>query len=362
MTSTAIGIPPKRTFQTKLEKQAYNATGVLFAINPRTGNNTRLCTVWNVAKIADGYEVATASHCATVDLQYPQGDLKFSVSYDDPQEGVVPTDTVPARLIAFGDQVNGEDVSLFDVQTTEKRPVLKLGDSGKIKVGESIINASVPFEGIDKGIYKGTIAGNSVVNEDPEVNGVIHAVIQGAGPGSSGSAVLSEKQKAVVGVLVMGSLEQSVVLCVPVNVLKNFISEHPEKTTPRIVPSDNPQAAQKSDQEEDLTPQLFSIQRNRGHSSSPRQDPSRENPRGEHQPVARTHQGPREHRRIDSRRSVRVINGHRQICFSGSWFYVAVWPDWVFLDDVYVIEGPDGVWFFYDYAYPNRFVQVVVIE
>jgi hypothetical protein len=57
-----------------------------------------------------------------------------------------------------------------------------------------------------------------------------------------------------------------------------------------------------------------------------------------------------------------VIEGRSCFGWYGSWFYADVFPEWFWTDDIYMVEGPGGVWFVYDYGYPNRFVQVVVVE
>jgi Trypsin-like peptidase domain len=352
-------------FSSKLARQAYDATGTLYAISPKDGKVHRLCTIWNVKKIADGYEAVSASHCATVADEYPKGDLTFSVSYDDPQTNddghIIPVDRVPARLIAFGNDNAADDVSLWDIETKEKLPVLPLGESNDLAIGEKVLNASIPFEGIDKSVYTGYISQTALKSTVPILDGKIHTEIAGTGPGSSGSAILSVKQKAVVGILVLGAQDEVTTLCVPVDVLKEFMDKHPEATTPRVMPDPAKTIPPPASEENGYSGRgrwFLAEQHGRsGHGGNKSGDHgARSGERG----GPRNHQGPEHHARL-GRHDVRVIGGERQIFWGGFWFGCGLWPEWVFLDEIYFVEGPDGVWVVYDYTNPTLFVQVTVI-
>ena len=107
--------------------------------------------------------------------------------------------------------------------------MLKLGNSEDIKNGDKVLNCSVPFGGPIKGIYDGIISATVLrLPDTPAFAGIGGTIVfQSAGPapGSSGSAVLSVKQGAVIGVLVRDG--EIGVLADPVNLLKAFIASHP---------------------------------------------------------------------------------------------------------------------------------------
>jgi hypothetical protein len=235
----------ERKFKTLLEKKAYEATGILYAVNPKTGKTQALCTIWNYAKVDDGYEAVTASHCASNEGEYPNGDLRFFVEYDDIVFKSEPQSLVPANLIAFSNYHSLTDVALFDVKTKEKLPVLNLADSDETQVGEDVLNVSSPNENFDKSIYFGYVTQNIVVSSDVNIDGMTHVVIPGVGPGSSGSAVLSADRKSVIGLVSLG--EDVNAFLVPSNNIKQFIVEHPEKGAPRVVPSDHPVKVEQDD-------------------------------------------------------------------------------------------------------------------
>jgi len=343
---------------TKLEEKAYQATGVLFVQHPDTGEWARLCTIWNVAKVKDGYEAVSADHCATVEGEFPNADLNFAVSYSD-VTGKLPTDLVPAKVIAHGDWQTINDIALWDVQTKEKLPVLKLGDSDELVNGEPLINVSIPYGGIDKSLYEGHVGQTRVNSPDPDMDGKIHAMLYGTGPGSSGSAVLSTKQNAVIGTLVQGADNEGVLL-VPVNFIKAFMAAHPEATTPRVVPKPVvvvPNASQEGTQ---FDTDLYMVQHGSkgGHAPSHGSGGKGDHGKGDHRPDPRS-MGPAQHAHIQGNR---YVDGRRQVYFGGFWFGCEVWPAWVFTDEIYFVMGPDGVWFGYDYANPNLFVQVYFVE
>ena len=231
-TSTMGASGPK--FDKKLEKQMYAATGRLYLENPEQPGEWRdICTIWNVAKTADGYEAVTASHCITLADRYTAEEsaktLHFKATYNEPIDGLTPPELNDIRIIAVGSDNTLEDFALIDVKTNQKLPVLKLGNSDDIKNGDKVLNCSVPFGGPIKGIYDGIISATVLrLPDTPEFAGIGGTIVfQSAGPapGSSGSAVLSVKQGAVIGVLVRdGAIG---VLADPVNLLKAFIASHP---------------------------------------------------------------------------------------------------------------------------------------
>jgi hypothetical protein len=65
------------------------------------------------------------------------------------------------------------------------------------------------------------------------------------------------------------------------------------------------------------------------------------------------------HHRIE-RREYR--NGRDVILFEGYWFGCDFWPEWVFTESVYFVEGPNGVFFVYQYGNPAFMLQVHLVE
>lgn len=66
------------------------------------------------------------------------------------------------------------------------------------------------------------------------------------------------------------------------------------------------------------------------------------------------------HHQIDRSRDIRVIHGHQQVYFGGFWFVCDYFPEWVFIDDIYVVQLGEN-YYIYDYRNPSDFVEVQII-
>jgi hypothetical protein len=65
------------------------------------------------------------------------------------------------------------------------------------------------------------------------------------------------------------------------------------------------------------------------------------------------------HHRVEERR---YRDGHWNVRFEGYWFECSVWPAWALYEDVYFVEGPNGVFFVYEYNNPAMFLQVYLVD
>ena len=72
----------------------------------------------------------------------------------------------------------------------------------------------------------------------------------------------------------------------------------------------------------------------------------------------RDHFGREGHRRLE-RNEIRFRHGRREIFFGGLWFGCDVYPDWVFVDDVY-IEQVGELYYVHSYSHPALLFQVNV--
>ena len=375
--SSASKTQPK--FESKTIEQMYNATGILYAINPMDNEYHRVCTIWNYEKSSDGYIAISASHCATIGDMYPQSGLTFGVSYAEPTNPPDVSTIVPAKLLEFGDMTKADDIAVWDIQTKDVRPILPLGDSKNIKMGEELLNVSIPFDGIAKGCYRGTVTNPKVQYNDPEIKGMVFVDMFGTGPGSSGSAVVSERTHKVVGILTMG--ENSVgELLVPVSVIRAFLSGKftmhepgPAITAP---PQDNDDDAARIGRP---TPMQVStsvhVSPPPSHPRPPVVRPPAQQPKPS--PKPKTHGksqdhkapkrdprtfGPNDHRYIGDR-DVRIVEGGRVEIFWGGWWfwYPQPWPAWCFEDEIYFIEIGPNIFEVIDFSNPTAMIQVTII-
>ena len=100
-----------------------------------------------------------------------------------------------------------------------------MGDSSVIQSGDRIINIAAPY-GLGKQYFEGYISKVHLDRPPIDTGDVqwtdIMLVEIGSGPGSSGSAIVSDDQHAIIGFLVGGTSSTIGAICVPVNRFKIF--------------------------------------------------------------------------------------------------------------------------------------------
>jgi hypothetical protein len=183
----AGSVQPPKGFAGKL----WSSTLALYASR---GPKTQFeCTAEPIAKIKGGYRLLTAGHC----VQLLPADLKFSVAEEI---GGPRTPVTLVKAVLDGTM----DFALFDLQTDKVYTLFVLGDESELRVGDTTINpnfaigaakqlslgrvSSMPVP-LSPTCYSDECAGDFIVQQD-------------AGPGASGSAVLSVKTHKVIGLLV----------------------------------------------------------------------------------------------------------------------------------------------------------------
>lgn len=185
-----------------------------------------LCTAEPIAKIDGGYRLLTAGHC----VQDTPADLQFSVA-EEIGGARAPITLVKAFLSA------DLDFALFDLKTTKNYKVFALGDEKDLSIGDETINPNFA-DGLGKQLSFGTVSSMLLAtSEDCPADGCNgnFMVQEYAGPGASGSAVLSAKTHKVVGILVF-ELEQGQVgfAVEPISLFAKFLAglnqPHPADT------------------------------------------------------------------------------------------------------------------------------------
>lgn len=112
---------------------------------------------------------------------------------------------------------NGDDWALVEAQAGDK-PVIPLGNSKKLRIGEELIIVGVPF-GLDFLAVQGIVGSLDISLSSKIWNHYYGGNIYCAG-GNSGSGVISTKQKAIVGIVNAGPGSQSSMLIfMPVSLL-----------------------------------------------------------------------------------------------------------------------------------------------
>lgn len=158
------------------------------------GKDTRfICTAEPIEKIDGGYRILSAGHCVQ---EQPAG-VTFSIAEE------INGPTLPVTLVKAYDG-DGMDFSLFDLKTTKTYQLFELGDENELSIGDQTINPNFSL-GLGKQLSRGIVSsmpmGNNQECDDGSCVGKF-LVQQYAGPGASGSAIISAKSHKVVGLLV----------------------------------------------------------------------------------------------------------------------------------------------------------------
>jgi S1-C subfamily serine protease len=114
--------------------------------------------------------------------------------------------------VAIGYQHRGVDFLIVEVKTSEDWPTVPVGDQRKEAEGNSVLNIASPL-GLGRQVFHGSISKleleRPVIEGDINWTGSMLLQMPGTAGGSSGSAVLSAKQEAIVGFIV-GTIGSSI--------------------------------------------------------------------------------------------------------------------------------------------------------
>jgi serine protease Do len=122
-----------------------------------------------------------------------------------------------AKVVAADAQV---DLALLKVQTDRDLPVLPLGDSDKVRVGEMTVVFGYPF-GRESSMGLGIISRSGRTYHDSASYEFIQTDA-GAYPGGSGGPLLNSKGH-VIGIITMASERGNMGFATPINVIKRII-------------------------------------------------------------------------------------------------------------------------------------------
>lgn len=228
-------VSPAYAKDSKLSEHVKSAVAILYS-QDESGGMRMHCTLTAFDRIGIGkgekrdpavtyiikYRFATAAHCIGSDdtTRERSADTRnkvFFITFDE--AGKQPKRFFPARPIFVGYQSRGEDFAEFEVETTEEWSIVPLGDEHKASDGDDFLNVSAPL-GLGKQVLHGQISSlyldRPVVQGDINWKGSIVLQITGIGGGSSGSAIVHEDQKAIIGFLV-GSINGNIIIAIPVS-------------------------------------------------------------------------------------------------------------------------------------------------
>lgn len=199
----------------------YNATGALYS-QDKAGERNFRCTATVIEKTTIGYHMLTAKHCLE------DAPSTYAVLFDEYSHSAYQ----PA-VVLFADI--DSDLAVFDVVTDLIVPVIPLGDETLEPVGAPVINMAVPLN-LGKLLFHGFIATKRLAEADGDKDGL--GIQLPAAGGSSGSAVVSETQHAIIGVVISIAVPPNggelFVVAVPVSQVKAALQDYKAGKLPYI--------------------------------------------------------------------------------------------------------------------------------
>lgn len=210
-----------------VSSQILSATAELFIMNPRvvgffTDKPFGICGAFNVEKTSNGYLLETAAHCIQLEgaAAASSTPIQFAVKYAESGDRPV---YLPVQVVLAGDEYSTDrDIAVIRVQDTQDRKVLSFGSEKKLRLADTVINCSAPdgfILQVNRGLVGALYTGIKNIGEAHQ-----WFVVFGVGPGSSGSAVVSEKQDKVVAMVNIGD-DGKGFTGVPASKLKSFLLE-----------------------------------------------------------------------------------------------------------------------------------------
>lgn len=212
---------------TPLQKKINDAV-VILAGQTEDGGLKMLCTATAFEKKGDLYRFVTAAHCVADDdtghKRVAVAQTNWYVTFDE----VGLKEFHPAKILYVGYQSRGDDFAILEAVLKREIPVIPLAERDGEK-GEAIDNVAAPLA-LGKQLFDGHVSLDDL--DRPVIQGSInwwHATLLqvNVGPGSSGSAVVSRKQEAIIAILVGNVSFRSSpnVVAIPVTKLRRFLKD-----------------------------------------------------------------------------------------------------------------------------------------
>ena len=224
-----LGVCAAQSDEAFIEKTLYPATALLYSQDSQGGMNMH-CTVTAIKKLDTGYRFVTAAHCVAQDNEARKEVEIRRTSFFITSDTIGSKEFLPARVVVAGYQHRGDDFALLDVETDAIFPTIEIGTDVVSHSGESVVNMASP-QGLGKQIFMGHVSSpkldRPVESGDISWTGAMLVQLFGTNGGSSGSAIVSTKQKAICGFLV-GSIGGTSIVAIPVSKYKTFLKLYEE--------------------------------------------------------------------------------------------------------------------------------------
>ena len=188
--SQARQIRPPKGFDGKV----YKGSLALYASSEQIGVTDKfICSAQVIAKVQGGYELLSAGHCTPANTQELPSDMTFKVA-TDLGESLMPVTLVAAKM------EEPVDWAVYYFPTNKDFPVIPLGDEGDIRINDKTVDVNYSLA-LAKEVSLGVVS--STVQAQGDMKGFFE-VTQFDSHGASGSSVISERTKKVIGIVIAG--------------------------------------------------------------------------------------------------------------------------------------------------------------
>lgn len=209
-----------------LERDFMKSTALLYG-QDEDGSLQMLCTATAFEHTGSVYHFVTAAHCLAEDdtthNRVETNEKGWYITFDDPSM----KNFMSAKVLGVGYQHRGDDFAVLEVEIKGAAvPVMKLA-SESAHLGENVINIASP-NGLGKQLFRGHVSMEHLQRPlvIESINWKEATLLQmSCGPGSSGSAVVSSRQKGIVAFIVgiVGRAGASPnIVAIPVEKFKKF--------------------------------------------------------------------------------------------------------------------------------------------
>ena len=214
-----------------LTTTAKNATALLYSQDEHGGMKMH-CTATANARSRETdssawvYRFISAAHCIGPDDTQKErvaraSPIPFYITFDESDQKMF----YRATATAIGYQHRGDDFAVFSVTAAADWPLIPIGDERKEEEGNEVLNIASPL-GLGRQVFHGHITklelDRPVIDGDINWRGSVLIQVPGSAGGSSGSAIISVKQQAIVAFLV-GTIGGTTMTAIPASRFTDFL-------------------------------------------------------------------------------------------------------------------------------------------
>lgn len=202
-------VPQDSPYLTPFEKKVFGTVALLY-YKTEGGDYNMLCTDTAFAFENKGkniYRFVSAAHCVaeddTVNKLVQVAPTEFFIFFDDENKFFY-----NAKIIAVGYQSVGDDFLVIEAKIDDRKiPIIPIAKNDGA-LGEPVINYAGPL-GLGKFFFRGSVSmeflDRPIIDDEASLNWTGSTMVDiPSGPGSSGSAIISVPQEAVIAILVGG--------------------------------------------------------------------------------------------------------------------------------------------------------------